>query len=222
MINKFGIIGKKIGMTRIFDENGYTVPVTIIQAGPCKVIEKRTLEKNGYVALQLGYIEKPERLSSKPILGQFKKINVNPFRIVKEIRVSSEIADKFNIGDDIKADIYKTGDWVDVIGRSKGRGFAGVIKRHGFGGSKDSHGAHEYFRHGGSIGQNMTPGHSFKGIKMPGHYGNEQITAQNLKVIKVIPDENIILVKGAIPGFNNSIVTIRWSSKKKTPKFPRD
>lgn len=222
MLKNLGLIGKKLGMSRIYDEQGRFIPVTIIEAGPCKVIGKRTLDKNGYVALQLGFQQVPEKKVKKPVLGQFKKLGLEPYKYIKEFRVSPEVADQFEIGQKVSVDIFKPGDLVDVTGKTKGRGFTGVMKRHNFSGAKDSHGTHEYFRHGGSIGQNMTPGRTFKGLGMPGHYGNERVTVQRLKIVKVIPEENLVLVKGGIPGHKKSIVTIRYSSKAPLPALPRN
>lgn len=209
-----GIIGRKLGMTRIFDENGDSVPVTVIEAGPCAVVQIKTREKEGYDALQLGFLEKKSSRVSKPLLGHFKKAGKGPFYVLREFRV--EDPSEFQLGQEIRVDVFEVGDYVDVTGWSKGRGFAGVMKRHGFSGAPGSHGTHEYFRHGGSIGAATDPGRTFKGKRMPGHYGNERVTVQNLKVVDVKPEANLLLVKGAVPGAVNSILLIREAKKKKS------
>ena len=210
-----GILGKKLGMTQIFREDGSIVPATVIQAGPCYVVQKKTNEKEGYTAIQLGFeeVKKVNRIN-KPLAGHFKKANIPPTRILKEFRVGPEEVDANEVGSRISVERFEIGDYVDITGTSKGKGFAGVMKRYGFGGSPASHGTHEYFRHGGSIGQNMTPGRTLKGKKMPGHMGNNRVTVQNLKVVEVRSDNNILLVEGAIPGPNNGYVIINKAVKK--------
>jgi len=210
-----GILGKKLGMTQIFREDGSIVPATVIQAGPCYVVQKKTNEKEGYTAIQLGFeeVKKVNRIN-KPLAGHFKKANIPPTRILKEFRVGPEEVDANEVGSQISVERFEIGDYVDITGTSKGKGFAGVMKRYGFGGSPASHGTHEYFRHGGSIGQNMTPGRTLKGKKMPGHMGNNRVTVQNLKVVEVRSDNNILLVEGAIPGPNNGYVIINKAVKK--------
>ncbi|HOS58817.1 MAG TPA: 50S ribosomal protein L3 [Syntrophorhabdaceae bacterium] len=210
-----GILGKKLGMTQIFREDGSIVPATVIQAGPCYVVQKKTNEKEGYTAIQLGFeeVKKVNRIN-KPLAGHFKKANIPPTRILKEFRVGPEEVDANEVGSQISVERFEIGDYVDITGTSKGKGFAGVMKRYGFGGSPASHGTHEYFRHGGSIGQNMTPGRTLKGKKMPGHMGNSRVTVQNLKVVEVRSDNNILLVEGAIPGPNNGYVIINKAVKK--------
>ncbi|HNQ63038.1 MAG TPA: 50S ribosomal protein L3 [Syntrophorhabdaceae bacterium] len=210
-----GILGKKLGMTQIFREDGSIVPATVIQAGPCYVVQKKTNEKEGYTAIQLGFeeVKKVNRIN-KPLVGHFKKANIPPTRILKEFRVGPEEVDANEVGSQISVERFEIGDYVDITGTSKGKGFAGVMKRYGFGGSPASHGTHEYFRHGGSIGQNMTPGRTLKGKKMPGHMGNSRVTVQNLKVVEVRSDNNILLVEGAIPGPNNGYVIINKAVKK--------
>ena len=204
-----GLIGKKIGMTQIFDANGKVTPVTVIQAGPCRVICKRTIAENGYEALQLGFEEIPERKVSKPMQGHFKKFSSPYFRHVKEFRPSfgQEMAD-YNVGEDIKADLFGDADSVSVTAKSKGRGFTGVMKRHGFGGFISTHGSHESFRGPGSIGQCAQPSRVFKGVKMAGQHGNANITTKHLSVVKVDTERNLIMVKGAVPGHRNSLVII--------------
>jgi len=210
-----GILGKKLGMTQIFHEDGSIVPVTVIQAGPCYVVQKKTAEKEGYSAVQLGFGEKKKvNRVNKPITGHFKKANIPPMSFLKEFRVNAEEGDANEVGSQISVEMFEIGEFVDVTGTSKGKGFAGVMKRHGFGGAPASHGAHEYFRHGGSIGQNMTPGRTMKGKKMPGQMGNKRVTVQSLKVIEVRSDNNILMIEGAIPGPNNGYVLIKKAVKK--------
>lgn len=210
-----GLLGKKLGMTQIFDEQGNVVPVTVIKAGPCYVIQRKTKEKEGYDAIQVGFdeIQKLKNVN-KPLSGHFKKAGVPPVRFIREFRLEDGEGEKFEVGTSYGVDIFEIGAYVDVTGISKGKGFQGVVKRHGFSGAPASRGTHEYFRHGGSIGQNMTPGRTMKGKKMPGHMGMERVTVQNLKVVDVKPDLNVILVKGAVPGPNNGYLIIRRAVKK--------
>ncbi len=210
-----GLLGKKLGMTQIFDDHGNAVPVTVIKTGPCKVIQKKTSDKEGYDALQIGFdeVQKVNRVN-KPLMGHFKKASADPVRFLKEFRVTPEDVNGTEIGSEITVEIFEPGEFVDITGTSKGKGFAGVIKRYGFKGQPASRGTHEYFRHGGSIGQNMTPGRTYKGTKMPGHMGNKSVTVQNLKVIDVRGDTNILLVEGAIPGPTNGYVIVKKAVKK--------
>ncbi|MCX7857989.1 MAG: 50S ribosomal protein L3 [Deltaproteobacteria bacterium] len=211
-----GILGKKLGMTQIFDEQGNVVPVTVIKAGPCYVIQKKVEAKEGYNAIQVGFDEvTKEKNVNKPMGGHFKKAGVPPLRFIKEFRLDNEELELFQVGKVYGADLFETGTYVDVVGISKGKGFQGVVKRHGFRGAPASRGTHEYFRHGGSIGQNMTPGRTMKGKKMPGHMGAKRVTVQNLKVVEVKPELNVILVKGAVPGPNNGYLIIKRAIKKR-------
>nr|MDK2850280.1 large subunit ribosomal protein [Candidatus Cloacimonadota bacterium] len=204
-----GLIGKKIGMTQIFDESGKVIPVTVLQAGPCKVICKRTISENGYEALQLGYEEIPEKKVSKPMLGHFKKYGSPYYRVVREFRPNfGQQLDEYKTGDELKADIFASGETVAVTAKSKGRGFTGVMKRHGFAGFISSHGSHESFRGPGSIGQSSQPSRVFKGVRMAGQHGNAKITTRHLDVVKVDAEQNLIMVKGAVPGHRNSLVLI--------------
>jgi len=203
-----GILGKKVGMTQVFTEDGTVVPVTVIQAGPCWVVTKRTLEKDGYTAVQLGMDEVKEKKVNKPMKGHFKKHNVPFLRHLKEIRLSPEELQDVEEGQVVTCEIFNAGDKLKVTGWSKGRGFAGVMKRHGMGGSRDSHGA-RYHRVVGSIGMCTFPGRVHKGKRMPGHMGNERITVSNLEVVAVYPEKNIILVKGAVPGARGSLLILR-------------
>jgi large subunit ribosomal protein L3 len=202
-----GILGKKIGMTSIFNAEGDLVTVTVIQAGPCKVVSLRDKEKDGYSAVVLGFEERKEKHTSKPVLGQFKKNNLSPLRKIKEFRNID--SSSLKIGDEIKADIFKVGDIIKVSGKSKGKGFQGVMKRHNFGGvGGTTHGQSDRLRAPGSIGSSSYPSRVFKGMKMAGRMGFENVTIRNLKVIKIIPEDNLILVKGAVPGSINSIVEL--------------
>jgi large subunit ribosomal protein L3 len=210
-----GILGKKLGMTQIFHEDGSIVPVTVIQAGPCYVVQKKTAEKEGYNAVQLGFGEKKKaNRVNKPLTGHFKKANIPPMSFLKEFRLNTEECGANEVGSQISVEMFEIGEFVDVTGTSKGKGFAGVMKRHGFAGAPATHGSHEYFRHGGSIGQNMTPGRTMKGKKMPGHMGNIRVTIQSLKVVDVRSDNNILMIEGAIPGPNNGYVLVKKAVKK--------
>ena len=209
------IIGKKIGMTQIFDDKGEVHRCTVVQAG-CVVVGKRTMEKDGYSALILGLGDRREKNTVKPVLGQFKKINQSPKRWVRELRAPEDHVAKFEIGQKLGVDqIFDVGQVVDAQGISRGRGFTGVVRRWGFAGGVQTHGTHEYRRHGGSIGTNMTPGRTLPGLKMPGQYGNETVTAHNLKIAKLIVEDDLVLIEGAVPGSKNQLVTIRGAVKKK-------
>lgn len=202
-----GIIGKKIGMTSIFNPDGEIIPVTVIQAGPCKVVSIRTKEKDGYEALQLGFGTKREKNISKPVLGQFRKNNLTPGSVLKEFR-KFNVAD-YKIGDELKADFFSEGEMIKVRGKSKGKGFQGVMRRHGFGGvGGTTHGQSDRLRAPGSIGASSYPSRVFKGQRMAGRTGNENVTTSNLKVVKVVVDQNLIMVKGNVPGAINSIVEL--------------
>ena len=209
---KKAIIGKKIGMTQIFDETGKVTPVTVIEAGPCVVVQKKTMETDGYEAVQMGYGDlKPNRVN-KPMKGHFAKGDVAPKKHLKEFRMDDCAA--LNVGDIIKADVFEAGDYVDVSGISKGKGFAGVIKRYNSHRLKETHGTGPVARQSGSMGACSTPSRIFKGKKMPGQMGAEKVTVQNLTVVKIDAENNLIAVKGAIPGPKKGIVTIINSVKK--------
>ena len=202
------LIGKKLGMTRFFDETGKNVVVTIIEVGPCYVTEVKTAKKHSYDAVQLGFNEKREKLTTKPLLGHFKKAKVKPLRILKEFKTyNSESLPK--LGEEIKVDVFSVGDKVTITGISKGKGFAGGVKRHGFSGGPKSHGQSDRLRAPGSIGQSSYPSRVFKGIKMAGRMGGKKITVKNLKVMKVDADNNLLLVQGAVPGHIKSFVYIK-------------
>ena len=207
-------MGNKIGMTQIFDESGRVTPVTVLRVGPCVVVEKKTEARDGYSALVIGYEDAKEGRVRKSELGLYTKSGVSPKRHLAESRMSQEELEQFEIGQEIGVDIFNKGDFVDVTGKSKGRGFTGVMKRYGMAGAKSSHGTHEFFRHGGSIGASAYPARVFKGKKMPGRYGNTRVTAQNLLVSDIRPDQNLLLVKGSVPGANRSCITVSSAVKK--------
>ena len=205
-----GIVGKKLGMTQLFDANGNVVPVTVIEAGPCVIAQKKTTENDGYEAVQIGYGDMKASKVNKPMKGHFQKGDVAPKKVLREFRFEDISA--MNVGDIIKADIFAEGDSVDVRGTSKGKGYAGVIKRWNFGRLKETHGTGPVHRHGGSLGT-IDPARIFKGKKMAGHLGHERVTVQNLSVVKVDAEKNIIAVKGAIPGPKGGIVVLFESVK---------
>ena len=199
------LLGKKLGMTRFFLENGACVPVTVIKVGPCVVIQKKSKEKDGYNAIQLGFEPKKESRVNKPLIGHFKKAGKGSFAFLKEVRVDN--VDEFELGQEIKAEMFKVGDVVNVSGKTKGRGFAGAMKRWGFSGGAKTHGSRSH-RIPGSIGMCATPGRVLKGHKMPGRMGNKRVTVKNLKIVDVRPDVNIVLISGAVPGSRNGLVEI--------------
>ena len=209
---KKGLIGKKIGMTQIFNEEGKVIPVTVIEAGPCVVSQVKTEETDGYNSIQLGFGAIKESKVNKPERGHFTKANIAPARYLREFRVDS--IEDVKVGDELKADIFMAGDKIDIQGTSKGKGFQGVIKRHGQHRGPMGHGS-MYHRRPGSMGSTSTPGRVFKGKKLPGHMGAETVRIQNLEVIKVDLDKNIILVKGSVPGAKGSILKIKSSVKAK-------
>ena len=203
------IIGKKVGMTQIFDADGKVIPVTVIEAGPCTVVQKKTEEKDGYNAVQLGYGDVPERKLTKPELGHLKKAGEARKKTLKEFRLNN--CDALNVGDEVKADVFAEGDRVDVTGISKGHGYQGVVKRHGAARLKESHGTGPVHRHAGSMGSSTDPSRIFKGKIGAGQMGNEQVTVLNLDVVKVDTELGLIAVRGAIPGPKGGIVTVRNS-----------
>jgi large subunit ribosomal protein L3 len=207
-----GIIGKKVGMTQLFDEKGNVVPVTVIQAGPCTIVQKKTTEIDGYASVQLGFQDVPDKRVNKPIKGHFDKAGVAPKKFLKEFRLDG--ADSMNVGDLIKADTFAAGDSVDVTGTSKGKGFSGVIKRWGAHRLKMTHGTGPVHRQVGSMGSNTDPSRVFKGKHMAGQLGNEQVTIQNLEVVKVDVENNLIALKGAVPGPKGGLIIIADSVKK--------
>ena len=207
------IIGRKVGMTQIFTPEGKVIPVTVVEAGPCPVVQIKTVEKDGYAALKLGFDETSEKRVNKPELGQFKKAGVKPQKVLKEFRLSDLSA--FEVGKEVTADTFKEGDKVDVAGVSKGHGFSGVIKRWNQRRLKETHGVGPVHREVGSMGANSTPSRVFKQKHMPGQFGHEKVTVQNLEIVKVDAARNALLIKGAIPGPKGSIVTVSDSVKSK-------
>jgi large subunit ribosomal protein L3 len=201
---------RKIGMTQVFNEAGECIPVTVLDAQPNRVVQKKTPETDGYSALQLGFGERAPRHATKPLQGHCAKANVPPQRVLRESRVTPDELAKYEVGQEIGCDIFSPGQRVDVIGTSKGRGFAGVVKRHGFG-VRTTHGAHEYFRHGGSIGPGSFPGRVIKGLRMAGHMGNERVTTVNIEVVRVDPEKRLLFVRGGVPGHNDGLVRVRPS-----------
>lgn len=210
---KKGLIGKKIGMTQLFDENGKVIPVTVVEAGPCTVVQKKTVENDGYAAVQVGYGDVKITRVNKPEAGHFKKANVAPKKVLREFRL--EDTDALNVGDVLKADVFAAGDRVDVVGTSKGKGTAGAIKRWNFSRLKESHGTGPVARHAGSLGACSDPSRVYKGKKLAGHLGAERVAIQNLDVVKVDVENNLIAVKGAIPGPKGGIVILADTVKSK-------
>lgn len=206
------IIGRKVGMTQIFDESGRQIPVTVVEVGPCPVVQRKTVETDGYDAIQLGFTEqKPQRLT-KAARTRFEKAGVTPQRVLREFRCESD--SELKAGDEVTADAFKGITHVDITGTTKGRGFQGVVKRYNFGGGRASHGGKSVLRRGGSIGMCTIPGRVFKNRKMPGHMGNIRVTTQNLKIVQVRVEDNAILVRGSVPGPNGSVVLVRKALKK--------
>ncbi len=206
------IIGKKIGMTQIFDEAGKVIPVTVVEAGPCVVVQKKTVDNDGYDAVQLGFGDLREKLANKPIKGHFAKADVAVKRTLKEFRL--ENTTEKNVGDILKADTFEVGDIVDVSGTSKGKGFQGTIKRNNNARLKETHGTGPVHRHAGSMGACSSPSRIYKGKALPGHMGAEKVTVQNLEIVKIDAENNLIAIKGAVPGPKNGIVTIVDCVKK--------
>ena len=211
---KMGLLGFKVGMTQIYNDDGAVVPVTVVSvAGNTVLTVKTEASKDGYNAIQLGIGEKKEKHSNKAEMGNFKKLNVSPKKHIREVRLGAEEVTSYTSGQALNADVFAVGDKVDVTGTSKGRGFAGVMKRYNFKGFIRSHGTHEYFRHGGSIGTRLTPGHVIKGKRMPGHYGAERVTVQNLTVEKIDTDRGLLFIRGGIPGANKGLILVRKAVK---------
>jgi len=214
-----GIIGTKVGMTQVFVEDGSSIPVTVVQAGPCVVIGKCTPEKNQYSSVKVGFEPRAEKKLSKAEAGVFKKAGVPTMNVVREFRLSPEEVEAFKIGDEIKVDIFRVGQFVDVTGTTKGKGFAGVVKRWNMkGAARDAASTHEHHRHMGAVGQRKTPGKVWKGKHMPGHLGVEQVTIQNIQVVAVDVENNLILLRGAVPGHREALVEINPCAKKKADK----
>jgi large subunit ribosomal protein L3 len=208
-----GILGTKLGMTQIFDENSRVVPVTVIQAGPCTVTQLKSPERDGYAAVQLAYGDVKPRRVTKPVAGHFAKAGVEPRRQLVELRTAD--AGEYALGQELKADVFAEGERVDVVGVSKGKGTAGVMKRHGFKGLGASHGTERKHRSPGSVGACATPGRIFKGLRMAGHMGHERVTMLNLQVVKVDPERNLLLVRGAVPGPKRGLLMLRSSVRSR-------
>ena len=207
-----GIIGRKIGMTQIFDEKGCVIPVTVVEAGPCVVVQKKTVENDGYEAIQLGFEDVKAEKVNKPMKGHFAKSDVAPKRILREFRLADCAA--LNVGDVVKTDAFAVGEHVDVVGTSKGKGYAGAIKRWNFQRLKETHGTGPVARHAGSLGACSSPSRVYKGMKGAGHLGAERVTVQNLEIVKIDAEDNLIAIKGAIPGARKGIVVISDTVKK--------
>jgi large subunit ribosomal protein L3 len=220
-MNQFpGVIGRKLGMTQFFREDGTVVPCTVVEARS-RVLAKRTQAKDGYDALVLGLGQRKAKHTSKPLAGFYKKSEQEPAKIVRELRCTAELAAKYEVGQELKLDeVFEVGQFVDVQGTSRGLGFTGVMRRYNFKGAVRSHGAHEYKRHGGAIGTNMTPGRVLPGKKMPGQHGNAKTTVLTQQVVKIVPEENLILIDGGVPGARNGIVAVRGATKKRGGRKP--
>jgi len=213
-----GILGKKKGMTQVFRDDGRIIPVPVVEAGPCTVLQVKTKEKDGYEAVQIGVCEKKEKLVSKPELGKFKKINISPKRFIKEIRTSAD--QKFEVGQQMKVDIFAAGDAVDVTGTSIGKGFQGGMKRWHWSGGKQTHGSMSH-RRPGSIGSTTTPGRVIKGHHLPGRMGGDTVTTQNIEVVKIDTENNLLILEGSVPGPNNSLLIIQKAKKRAKAKIPQ-
>lgn len=212
---KMGLLARKIGMTQVFHDDGTALGCTVLQVGPCVVTGQRTPEKDGYAAVQLGFEAKPLRALRRPLAGQLKKagIEMNP-RVLREVRLEAGEVTKYEVGKVLNAqEVFKAGDVVDVVGVTKGKGYQGVMKRHKMAGFRNTHGTHEFFRHGGSIGCRLTPGRVHKGKRMSGRMGNVKCTASDLVIVKVLDDKGVVLIKGAVPGPANGLVLLKGSTK---------
>jgi large subunit ribosomal protein L3 len=216
-----GILGKKVGMTQIFDQRGEVVPVTVIEAGPCFVAQIKTDERDGYSAVQMGFGEAKTKSLTRPQLQHLEKSNLPALRFLREIRMPADAIAQFEEGQRVTVDLFEEGEFVDVTGTSKGRGFAGVVKRHGFSGGPKTHGQSDRLRTPGSIGACTTPGRVFKGKRMPGRMGGERVTVQGLKVVMVDPERNLLAVRGAVPGAKNGLLMIRQARKTQLAKRVR-
>lgn len=220
MPHRMGLLGKKVGMMQDFDEKGDWSTYTVLSVGPCVVLDIKTEERDGYSALKLAFDEQKPHRVNRPETGVFAKANTTPKRFVREIRLSAAECAQFEVGQTLTPDqVFRAGDTVDVTGTSRGKGFQGVMKRHHFGGFRATHGTHEYFRHGGSIGCRLTPGRVYKGRKMGGQMGNKRVTVQNVGIGKVLADKNLLLLSGAVPGSPDGYVLIRHATKRLLPPF---
>ncbi len=220
MAFRMGLLGKKVGMTQDFTEKGIYQALSAVEVGPCVVLDVMTPGRNGYSAVKLGFDIIKEKRCKKPNMGVFLKAKTAPRRFVREIRLPNAEAEKFEVGQTVTLDeVFKPGDIIDATGVSKGKGFQGVMKRYHFRGFRATHGTHEYFRHGGSIGCRLTPGRVYKGKKMPGQMGNKKVTVQNLMVVEVVADKNVLLIKGAVPGAPDGYLVIKQSAKRAARPF---
>ena len=213
MVMSTAILGRKKGMTQIFDDDGNCIPVTVVEAGPCVVVNKLTEPRNKYSGIQIGFEQVDGRRLNKPRRGVFEKLDMAPLRNLREIRLPAEQVDKYKVGDTIDVSIFSAGEKIDVIGTSKGKGYQGVVKRFGFKGNTKTRGTHEVRRHPGSIGMCEAPGRVLKGTKLPGQLGNKRVTVQNLRLVKVDAERNLLLIRGAVPGGSNGLVMIRKAIK---------
>jgi len=210
-----GLLGRKLGMTQINDELGRRVAVTIIETGPCTVVQKKTPEKDGYSALKIGFGDRKEKRTPSALAGVFKKANVKPQAVLREYRILAEELAKYETGKQVKVEeVFKVGQYIDVTGKTKGKGFSGVMKRHRMKGNRATHGTHEFWRHGGSIGCRTWPGYVHKNKRMCGHDGNDRVTIPNLKVVQVLAEQNCLLVAGAVPGFNTNYLELKPSATR--------
>ena len=217
---RMGLLGKKIGMLQDFDDKGNWASYTVVETGPCIVLDIKNEKRDGYSAIKLGFDEQKPRRVKRPQMGVFTKANTTPKRFVHEVRLTSEEVAQFEIGQTIALDqVFRVGDVLDIVGTSKGKGFQGVIKRHHFRGERATHGSHETYRHGGSIGCRLTPGHVYKGRKMAGQLGNKRVTVQNLVIGRVVPEKNLVLVKGGAPGAPGGYVVLKHATKRGLPPF---
>ena len=213
-----GLLGKKLGMSQVFTEQGYRVGVTIVHAGKCVVLGKRTPDKDGYAAVRIGYGDKPLRLANRPEKGLADKLSVAPQRYVREFRLDAKQLDQFEVGKPVAlSTVFKPGTFVDVVGTSKGKGFQGVIKRHHMGASRNTHGTHEFFRHGGSIGCRLTPGRVHKGKRMTGHMGDVRRTVESVALMEVRDEEGLLVIRGSVPGGKNGFVMVKNATKRTGP-----
>jgi large subunit ribosomal protein L3 len=203
------LLCRKLGMTRVFEDDGRCVSVTVLEAGPNTVVQKKTPETDGYAALQLGAVDRRPNTLAKGLRGHYEKAGVAPKRYLAESRLSAEEVEPYEVGQEIGVDLFEAGQRVDVLGTSKGRGTAGVVKRHNFAVHTEGHGTHEYFRHGGAIGAGSYPSRVIKGLKMPGRMGNERVTTRNLQVVRTDPERNLLYLKGSVPGHTNGLVRVR-------------
>jgi len=209
-----GLIGRKVGMTQLFSDDGDVIPVTAIEVGPCWIVQKKTPERDGYAAVQLGFGTKKAKRVTKPLHGHFRRSGVMPTRWLREFHVDAQTLLECQEGQEVSGEIFAGYRYVDVIGTSKGRGFTGVMKRHNFAGKNKSHGTHEYFRHGGSIGASADPARVWKNKGMPGHYGHTRVTVQNLEIVRFLQERSLLFVKGAVPGPNGGMLLVQVSRKQ--------